>query len=119
MNFSISPETSYGVIRFVGRCSGIWPFPIKRRFFNTDYLCWFCFLNHACVFLFLLYSLYVSRDNISAATNTWVEFSGFIDIMSVVIISKYQKPRLKVRQRECGTGPGHVYYYLQFLFFRY
>lgn len=96
MKVYISPETSYGVLRFMGQYLGVWPSTVKKGLLNGDNFSWFCLLNHMIVLFFSMYGLCVNRKNIAAASNLWIEVTGFGEVIAVFIFSKYQKSRLQV-----------------------
>lgn len=96
MTIDISPKTIYTILRVTAQCLGVWPLTVKRGFFNIDYIFWFCLLNHMLVLLFSMYGLYVNRSNIVAASYSWIEVGGFIEVVAVLIFSKYKKSCLQV-----------------------
>ncbi|NP_001177499.1 odorant receptor 56 [Nasonia vitripennis] len=96
MSVYISPNRSFRVLRFLGTHLRIWPDDNKKWNFKTDVFFWFCVINYVLLLLPLFNALYLNRKNVVAASNTWIEVSGYAEVLAAFIYSKYKRVQLYV-----------------------
>ncbi|OXU21333.1 hypothetical protein TSAR_003960 [Trichomalopsis sarcophagae] len=92
----IVPHRSFRVLRFLGTHLRIWPDDNKKCNFKTDVFFWFCVINYVLLLLPLFNALYLNRKNVVAASNTWIEVSGYAEVLAAFIYSKYKRVQLYV-----------------------
>ena len=94
----IPPETSFRGLRFVGTSLGFWPLKktSEKWFLKLDYWFWFPLLNYVLIMFPLCYGFCLNRNNIVALSYSWLEVVGFIEVIAVIVFSKYKRSRLQV-----------------------
>jgi hypothetical protein len=99
MKIHCTVRTGYHVLCVSMKIFGIWPIPKSPKAHCIFYhsLWWFYLLNHL-ILLFPTCRTFINNNtgNVALASITWLEITGMIECMTVLMNFKIQEKRLKV-----------------------